>query len=302
MISPLLPTFAPAAPTLRVRERNPGNENFRDLVNSDRPDGEARSEANRAHTDNRTLPGDQADANADSTVPASMVSGNGLEAQTVDRSLLAGQTTGSPEPNIPAIAPLTTTEALQTALPAAAVRVVAAATTENVEVIAMPWHLQANGGLSYSVAGAKAQDVSPIMIQHVEAGIESNPFARSAAFNTGSNAGFAEKQVALVRSGTVSFVSDRVQRSAAMSAAADVAVPGRTGTALLLWPHRLLRWLADSDAGTTAWVRDYRLDASQATQLIDSLRCLAQQQGHPLHRIMLNGHELWRSPSTPDSN
>jgi len=116
------------------------------------------------------------------------------------------------------------------------------------------------------------------------------------------DARFAEEQAAYLQGGATGFVSERIQHSTAMSASAEIAMPGRTAAASMLWPHRLLRWLADHDGRVSAWVRDYRLDPAEAGQLVDYLRNLAEQQGHSLHRIMLNGHELWRVPSTPDSH
>jgi len=166
----------------------------------------------------------------------------------------------------------------------------------------MPWHLQANAGLSYRLSGASTQASLPGLMPLAGGDRQATSPPRVAAVigNAEAAADATAEQFAHVQGGTADFVFTRAQHSTAMAAAADAAIPSRTAAATLLWPHRLLRWLADSDAGMTAWVRDYRLDPSQATQLIDSLRCLAEQQGHSLHRIMLNGHELWRSPSTPD--
>ena len=188
------------------------------------------------------------------------------------------------------------------ATPPEVVRVVANATAENVELVSLPWHLQANAGLSYRSVGVTLQDIPVDQMGHAGEAPRANPSARAAALAAMTEDSIVEQQIAFVRSGAAIFVSDRVQRSAAMTAAADIVLPGRSAAASLLWPHRLLRWLADSDAGMTAWVRDYRLDPSQAAQLVDSLRCLADQQGHSLHRIMLNGHELWRAASTPVSH
>jgi len=65
----------------------------------------------------------------------------------------------------------------------------------------------------------------------------------------------------------------------------------------VIGPQRVLHWLSDGDA-TTAWVRDYTLDAASTGTLVEALRCFSEQQGFTLRRIMLNGHEVWRAPST----
>jgi hypothetical protein len=60
------------------------------------------------------------------------------------------------------------------------------------------------------------------------------------------------------------------------------------------WPQRLLRWTDDAD-GTTAWVRDFNLPADEHADLARALRAMSDAQHLPLRRIMLNGHEIWRS-------
>lgn len=63
--------------------------------------------------------------------------------------------------------------------------------------------------------------------------------------------------------------------------------------------ERMLRWLAD-EHGTTAWVRDYTLQEAEIEPLIATTLEHARSHGLPLHRIMLNGHAIWSAPhSTP---
>jgi hypothetical protein len=304
MISPLASTFVHAVHASRTRDRQPGNENFRDLLNADPSHGDSPAGAlgeNRTNTppsdermDRQPATGEHAPGMSnDDNVALVSTPGNGLVAQTPSQSPLGGSTTASTMPTL---------EAARIALTTTAVHVTTGAVGDNVELVAMPWRLQANGGLSYCLTGAKAQALPESQSTPCHVELASMPSARATVMSQVGEVAVAESHASMSQNGAANLVSDRVQRSAQMSVAADVAMPGRTASALLLWPHRLLRWLADNNTGLTAWVRDYRLDASQATQLVDSLRCLAEQQGHTLHRIMLNGHELWRAPSTPDSN
>jgi hypothetical protein len=167
---------------------------------------------------------------------------------------------------------------------------------ERIDFVALPWRLQANAGLSYrSFDGAVANAIgappsraaAPIIRQRADA----------AARNTIPMLPDGEHQAeALHRLAVISQLRDA--RQAERAAGCAEAAANRDAWPLLMWPQRVLRWLGDGE-GTTAWVRDYQIDMSKLQTLLDSLRCLAEQQGLPLRRVMLNGHELWRSPSNP---
>jgi hypothetical protein len=166
---------------------------------------------------------------------------------------------------------------------------------EGVELIAVPWHLQANAGLSYQSANhlmqlsQKADDVNnsknlakPYSSEtdHLFSNISNDPAFDDIKFNESV------------------FFKHAINATANMANTFEItrALRSDTRSSLIMWPQRVLHWLSDGDT-TTAWVRDYQLDASGARMLVDALRCFADKQGFSLRRIMLNGHELWRAPS-----
>lgn len=65
----------------------------------------------------------------------------------------------------------------------------------------------------------------------------------------------------------------------------------------LVWPFRLLRWLNDSQGGTTAWLRDFALDEAGVPTLIAEIVAHTREEGIDLRRIVLNGQERWRAPA-----
>jgi hypothetical protein len=169
------------------------------------------------------------------------------------------------------------------------------------ELVSVPWRLQASAGLSYFMtAGAGKEETSSMAQQNpTSTRSDAEPLA-SAQFSSpqaANSEGVHSLQSPDAGSKRDPVTSGPAASSEATSSAKDASVTSP------VWPERLMRWLADTDGnGTTAWIRDYRMDPAQATRLIDSLRGVADQQGRQLNRIVLNGHELWRADSTlPDT-
>ncbi|HEX8027536.1 MAG TPA: hypothetical protein VF491_03695 [Vicinamibacterales bacterium] len=165
-------------------------------------------------------------------------------------------------------------------------------------MFSVPWHLQANAGLSYLHVGVD----SPVPGQ-----VSSYPVPTMMAPESIRSPAPAVV-AALIEPVEGERLQDSIRISSLVPSLAETAETREVRTAAaghghlapwLLWPQRSMRWIGDAENGTTAWVRDYALDGENAQQLLDSLRCLAEQQGISLRRVMLNGHELWRSPSTP---
>jgi hypothetical protein len=173
---------------------------------------------------------------------------------------------------------------------------------ERIELVSMPWRLQANAGLSYRTVAIDAPGAASDSREQAPVQSVTNPITHGQLFTfaplleDGSIAEWLDSLQPLAGS------SDRDRSAADVTPATEIADSAPVETmASLVWPERLLRWLADTDGkGTTAWVRDYQISPSQAARMIDSLRSIAEQQGLHLHRVMFNGHELWRSASTPD--
>lgn len=63
--------------------------------------------------------------------------------------------------------------------------------------------------------------------------------------------------------------------------------------ALMAWSERSLRRVTSPEGQTTVWLRDYRIGDDEIPVLVDHL--LGQHEGGAsLHRIMINGVEVWR--------
>ncbi|MFA6985141.1 MAG: hypothetical protein WC213_02900 [Arenimonas sp.] len=196
----------------------------------------------------------------------------------------------------PSAAPAATTQALAaTTLDRASVN----AGGERVDFVTVLWHLQANAGLSYRSADGDALQFIGDRFAHlpVMPMNASGPGVGQGRMSTPPLAIEDRQPLALQRLAVLAQLRD-ARREEASAGGLDAAAQRAGWAPLLTWPQRVLRWLGDGE-GTTAWVRDYQMDLSKVQTLLDSLRCLAEQQGLPLRRVMLNGHELWRSPSTP---
>ncbi|GLQ92747.1 hypothetical protein [Dyella acidisoli] len=63
------------------------------------------------------------------------------------------------------------------------------------------------------------------------------------------------------------------------------------------WPERSLRFTRQRDGSSVAWLRDFRLGDAEASHLIRLVLSDAKEKGVVLSRIMLNGREVWTSPS-----
>jgi hypothetical protein len=168
---------------------------------------------------------------------------------------------------------------------------------ERVDFVAVLWHLTANAGLSYrSVLAELLQaDGGPLVNPST---MPANASGRSESAIRAAHPMIegAERQAIATHRLEVEAALREARRADATTGALNAATQRAGWAPLLTWPQRVLRWLGDGE-GTTAWVRDYQIDLSKLESLVDSLRCLADQQGVPLRRIMLNGHELWRSPT-----
>ncbi|MGH8108405.1 MAG: hypothetical protein ACREO1_06770 [Arenimonas sp.] len=169
--------------------------------------------------------------------------------------------------------------------------------TGEVEFVAIPWRLQANASLSYQSTvqrteltngnGLQSADSAPVAATHVRGQSQLqkpfNPVLMDSDRDSDPLQSFSPLSKAIFESANASEAA-RTLRSEARGS-------------IVMWPQRVLRWLSDGDA-TTAWVRDYQIDANETKTLVEALRCHAEQQGFSLRRIMLNGHEAWRAPST----
>lgn len=61
-----------------------------------------------------------------------------------------------------------------------------------------------------------------------------------------------------------------------------------------LWLQRLAKVTTSSEGKVTLWIRDYRAPVSSSSEAIESFRAYAREQGLDVHRIVMNGVEIWR--------
>lgn len=169
-----------------------------------------------------------------------------------------------------------------------------------IDWLSLPWRLQANAGLSYRY-GHAALSPSHVAAQSVATALP-RPQPR-----VGQGSALIVDDLQARLDERLEALRQRLAQWELPTAGVDhdwCGTPGgpiRGGGLLAswLWPQRLLRWRADASGdGAIAWVRDFSLDPSQAQPLVDSILALAQEQGLTLHRIMLNGHEVWSSDSS----
>lgn len=84
-----------------------------------------------------------------------------------------------------------------------------------------------------------------------------------------------------------------VSSSAPMRSAAVDGLDTSSLTALMAWSERSLRRVTTPEGQTTVWLRDYRIGEDEIPSLVNQL---LDQHGNraSLHRIMINGVEVWR--------
>lgn len=96
-------------------------------------------------------------------------------------------------------------------------------------------------------------------------------------------------------SGASTVLTEKTEASSA-----DESAPTSPHDASLIgsaaqWLERLLRYARQPDGSSVAWVRDFRLDDTQAGAVVAAVLHDAAKQGVTLQRIMLNGRTAWSS-------
>lgn len=174
--------------------------------------------------------------------------------------------------------------------------------SESVELVGLPWRLRANSGLSYLVARALAEEepASEMRASPAAGRAERSPSPEARRSFTEVLESDPDRD-ALHWNEPAGAASEPAKPAAAAVATEEAAGEGTSNApASTPWPERLLRWLPDvGQDGSTAWVRDFRMDPASAQDLVESLQALAREQGVRLNRIVLNGHPIWHSASTP---
>lgn len=61
-----------------------------------------------------------------------------------------------------------------------------------------------------------------------------------------------------------------------------------------LWLQRLAKVTTSSEGKVTLWIRDYRAPVASSPEAIEAFRAYAREQGRDVHRIVMNGVEIWR--------
>lgn len=164
----------------------------------------------------------------------------------------------------------------------------------------LPWHLQANVGLSYRF-GQALPNSGNIAAQCVLTCVHgmASPRTQASAHIFVDTASRDQAQLNTLRQRPVHSERSMQTLEDNWNGTSKAQLAGSGLTAWLLWPQRLLRWRPDTTGeGVVAWLRDFSLDQAGLSSLVDSIIALAKEQGTPLQRIMLNGHEVWRSTAS----
>lgn len=61
-----------------------------------------------------------------------------------------------------------------------------------------------------------------------------------------------------------------------------------------LWLQRLAKVTTSNEGKVTLWIRDYRAPVASSPEAIEAFRAYAREQGRDVHRIVMNGVEIWR--------
>lgn len=159
-----------------------------------------------------------------------------------------------------------------------------------------PWRLQANAGLSHRSDQSQALAAPETSSLLAGSRLPSDPLRMGpAAVGLMDDGSLPVRWKNLLRLPV--HVESAHERMAAdgIEASDPAETKGGEVAAWLHWSQRMLRWNGNA-AGTgavTAWVRDYSLEASEIPALIQALVALSAEQGFPLERVMVNGHEAW---------
>jgi len=161
------------------------------------------------------------------------------------------------------------------------------------EVISLPWKLAGNGSLSQRLLQQASVGLSG---RDAVAGM-TNAVAREPA-SASTDAWLPPTMQEWRQMGASGGFLAQSARAAMDVDSVDVSSPSATRTqAAMPWLLRLFRWLEQKGHDPSIWLRDYRLDQTDAHQLAEALRTHASEQGIHLERIVVNGRELWRAPS-----
>ncbi|MGS1137641.1 hypothetical protein ACVCL4_15905 [Rhodanobacter sp. UC4444_H11] len=61
------------------------------------------------------------------------------------------------------------------------------------------------------------------------------------------------------------------------------------------WPEDSLRLTKNANGGLTLWLRDYRMDDTAATPVVEAMVQEARSKGLKLEKVLWNGREVWTS-------
>lgn len=164
------------------------------------------------------------------------------------------------------------------------------------EWIFRPWRLQAGAGLSYrgenSMQCRMEESALSFALNGIDTGRSTVQFVRSDEAPASST---VQKMPLACSARGVPIFADASDGAAG----ADPLSPTNAGSlkrgVWIHWAQRMLRWNAGAGEGedSTAWVRDFSLEADEMPSLVASLRSFSAGQGISLGRIMVNGREAW---------
>jgi hypothetical protein len=177
--------------------------------------------------------------------------------------------------------------------------VVSAGVTETLlEARVFGWHAMAQAYLSeLSTADGHAEPHEAMQSDQALAAIQKEAMSETpTAIVIAAAPVAAEESSTAAQVGVLSKAQAIITLDDAASANA-VEPPVADAFASGFWPERSLRFTRQRDGSSVAWLRDFRLGDAEASHLIRFVLSDARQKGVVLSRIMLNGREVWTSPS-----
>lgn len=160
------------------------------------------------------------------------------------------------------------------------------------------WHAMAQAYLSelstadsHSESHDAVQSDQTLTTTQVETANKTPASASMVSFPETEEESAATAQADVLVKAQTSITSDSATPSNALEPAmTDASASG-------FWPERSLRFTRQRDGSSVAWLRDFRLGDAEASRLIRFVLGDAKEKGVALSRIMLNGREVWTSPS-----
>jgi hypothetical protein len=166
------------------------------------------------------------------------------------------------------------------------------------EVVSLPWRLAAVGRLSQELGGGFAM-LPVVGVRREALFMEANPAVVAMASDGAGTVASAHRASELgVGNSTVPIASrSRIEAQSGIDSSAS-SLPVVASSAAAQWLARWTKWIEREGRDPTLWLRDFRINGSEADRIVENFRAFAREHGLTLDRIVINGREFWRNPQS----